>query len=92
MDFACGLGQTGLWEVMDRFLTAGSRWSALGEGYADDCDVGKAGKKACKNCTCGRAEMEEQQQQQGEGVKISAGMLTDNPKSACGNVSVEWTP
>ncbi len=46
---------------------------------ADDCDVGKTGKKACKNCSCGRAEMEEQ------GVKVTADML-DNPQSACGNV------
>ena len=50
-------------------------------GIADDCDVGKSGKKACKNCTCGRAEMEQQ-----EGVKVTADML-DNPQSACGNVS-----
>ena len=49
-------------------------------GLADDCDVGKTGKKACKNCSCGRAEMEEQ------GVKLTADML-ENPQSACGNVS-----
>ena len=50
------------------------------ENTVDDCEVGKSGKKACKNCTCGRAEME-------SSVTIS---LTeeqiDNFKSACGNV------
>jgi len=25
---------------------------------ADDCEVGSSGKKACKNCTCGRADAE----------------------------------
>mmetsp|Transcript_41751 Transcript_41751/g.99037 ORF Transcript_41751/g.99037 Transcript_41751/m.99037 type:complete len:263 (-) Transcript_41751:308-1096(-) len=39
----------------------------------DDCEVGKGGKKACKNCTCGRAD----------------GTLTEeqmnNPTSACGS-------
>ncbi|GAX85596.1 hypothetical protein CEUSTIGMA_g13011.t1 [Chlamydomonas eustigma] len=44
----------------------------------DDCDVGKSGKKACKNCTCGRAEMEEQ------AVKLTPEML-ENPQSACGS-------
>lgn len=45
----------------------------------DDCEVGKSGKKACKHCTCGRAEME-------ESGKLS---LTDeqlnNPQSSCGS-------
>jgi len=48
---------------------------------ADDCEVGGGGKKACKNCRCGRADAEAQ------GVKLSQEML-DNPQSACGSVSV----
>jgi len=46
---------------------------------ADDCEVGASGKKACKNCTCGRAEgkMEE--------VKLTREML-ENPKTGgCGS-------
>jgi hypothetical protein len=45
----------------------------------DDCEVEKAGKKACKNCTCGRAELEEK-------TPLTAAQL-NNPQSACGNVS-----
>eukprot|EP00195_Chlamydomonas_chlamydogama_P011086 CAMPEP_0202891282 /NCGR_PEP_ID=MMETSP1392-20130828/1381_1 /ASSEMBLY_ACC=CAM_ASM_000868 /TAXON_ID=225041 /ORGANISM="Chlamydomonas chlamydogama, Strain SAG 11-48b" /LENGTH=268 /DNA_ID=CAMNT_0049574985 /DNA_START=29 /DNA_END=835 /DNA_ORIENTATION=+ len=45
---------------------------------ADDCEVGASGRKACKNCSCGRAEAEQ------EGVKLTQDML-DNPASACGN-------
>ncbi|XP_027082939.1 anamorsin homolog isoform X1 [Coffea arabica] len=43
-----------------------------------DCEVGKT-RKACKNCTCGRAEAEE---------KVKLGLTMDqlnNPQSACGN-------
>eukprot|EP00244_Chara_vulgaris_P003709 TRINITY_DN168_c0_g1_i1.p1 TRINITY_DN168_c0_g1~~TRINITY_DN168_c0_g1_i1.p1 ORF type:complete len:346 (-),score=54.73 TRINITY_DN168_c0_g1_i1:1284-2321(-) len=47
----------------------------------DDCEVGKGGvRKACKNCTCGRAEEE------AKGIKpvLTKDML-ENPQSNCGN-------
>ncbi len=50
----------------------------------DDCAVG-AGKKACKNCTCGRADAEAAVQK----VDLSQDML-ENPQSACGSVSLVW--
>lgn len=46
----------------------------------DDCEVGKAGRKACKNCTCGRVEMEEKQEKLG----LTSDLL-DNPQSSCGS-------
>eukprot|EP00246_Nothoceros_aenigmaticus_P008269 TRINITY_DN2282_c0_g1_i1.p1 TRINITY_DN2282_c0_g1~~TRINITY_DN2282_c0_g1_i1.p1 ORF type:complete len:340 (+),score=69.97 TRINITY_DN2282_c0_g1_i1:218-1237(+) len=46
----------------------------------DDCEVGKAGKKACKNCTCGRAETEA-----GEEFSKPTVAQLNNPKSACGS-------
>ena len=48
---------------------------------ADDCEVG-ATKKACKNCTCGRAEQEGAQDK----PRVTLAML-ENPavNSACGS-------
>ncbi|XP_076921265.1 anamorsin homolog [Bidens hawaiensis] len=44
-----------------------------------DCEVGST-RKACKNCTCGRAEEEEKVQKLG----VTMDQL-ENPKSACGS-------
>uniref|UniRef100_A0A1D1ZI56 Anamorsin homolog n=1 Tax=Anthurium amnicola TaxID=1678845 RepID=A0A1D1ZI56_9ARAE len=44
-----------------------------------DCEVGST-RKACKNCTCGRAEAEQKVLKLG----LTAEQL-DNPQSACGN-------
>lgn len=50
----------------------------------DDCEVGAGGaRKACKNCSCGRAEAEAK----GEKVQLTKEML-DNPQSSCGNCSL----
>lgn len=50
----------------------------------DDCEVGAGGaRKACKNCSCGRAEAEAK----GEKVTLTQEML-DNPQSSCGNCSL----
>ena len=53
----------------------------FGAAAADDCEIG-AGKKACKNCTCGRADAEAAVQK----VDLSQDMI-ENPQSACGSVS-----
>lgn len=46
----------------------------------DDCEVGATGRKACKNCSCGRAEEE------AAGIKATLTQdMIDNPQSACGN-------
>ncbi|KAL8054078.1 hypothetical protein ABFX02_05G114300 [Erythranthe guttata] len=45
----------------------------------DDCEVGST-RKACKNCTCGRAEEEEKVEKLG----LTMDQL-DNPQSSCGS-------
>jgi len=42
----------------------------------DDCEYGSGGRKACKNCTCGRADM--------DGNELPADQ-NENPQSACGS-------
>ncbi|MBA0763931.1 hypothetical protein Gotri_013324, partial [Gossypium trilobum] len=44
-----------------------------------DCEVGST-RKACKNCTCGRAEQEEKVQK----LELTMDQI-NNPQSACGN-------
>ncbi|KAF2071482.1 hypothetical protein CYY_007198 [Polysphondylium violaceum] len=53
----------------------------------DDCEVGKT-KKACKNCTCGRAE-EEESEAAASKPKLTKDMI-ENPgaNSSCGNCSL----
>ncbi|KIY96140.1 hypothetical protein MNEG_11822 [Monoraphidium neglectum] len=51
---------------------------------ADDCEVGKAGRKACKDCTCGRAEAEAA----GIKVQLTQEMLQNPGAGSCGNCSL----
>ena len=62
------------------------RVSVLWCAAVGDCSTG-ATKKACANCTCGRAEEEAQ----GIKASLTADML-DNPQSACGSVSFFLQP
>lgn len=54
---------------------------------ADDCEVGKTGKKACKNCTCGRADTEAGEE--APKPRLTKEML-ENPGvgSSCGSCSL----
>jgi len=55
---------------------------------AADCGSGKTSKKACKNCTCGRAEMEEQEN--GAAIPKLTREMLENPgaNSSCGSCSL----
>ena len=57
--------------------------AAAAAGGEDDCEVGKAGRKACKNCTCGRAEAEAA----GVKVQLTEEMIQNPGVGSCGNVS-----
>ena len=48
----------------------------------DDCDVGRGGRKACKNCTCGRAEREALPEAAAAAPAEASEMEVE---SACGN-------
>lgn len=66
----------------DELLTAEDLKRPAPAAKADDCEVG-AGRKACANCSCGRAEAEAA----GKPVQLTQEML-DNPQSSCGNCSL----
>lgn len=52
-----------------------------GPSGGDDCEVGAGGRKACKDCTCGRAEGG------GPPAKLTPEMI-ENPTSGCGSCSL----
>mmetsp|Transcript_10124 Transcript_10124/g.33754 ORF Transcript_10124/g.33754 Transcript_10124/m.33754 type:complete len:114 (-) Transcript_10124:98-439(-) len=61
-------------EIMDEDSLLSEKDLKAAPKPASDCEL-SGGRKACKNCTCGRAEMEE------NGGKAAAAA----PTSACGN-------
>jgi hypothetical protein len=53
----------------------------LAAAAAADCGAGAAAKKACKNCTCGRADGE------AKPVQLTREMLENPTSGGCGSVS-----
>eukprot|EP00897_Mesotaenium_endlicherianum_P007606 jgi/Mesen1/6874/ME000352S05935 len=64
----------------DSLLTAEDLAPPAAVPSSDECGPANVGKKACKNCTCGRAEMEVQE----ETRKLTLDQV-ENPQSACGS-------
>ncbi|CAI5951230.1 unnamed protein product [Closterium sp. NIES-65] len=59
---------------------------------AAGCGTAKTARKACANCTCGRAEMEAAEEAGGEGGQGKSKLTLDqiaNPESACGSCGGE---
>ena len=52
----------------------------------DDCEVGKGGRKACKNCTCGRADMEGNMLDAADGDAAAA--AAEPPAGGCGSCAL----
>ena len=77
-------------ELMDEddLLTEADKMPPLPPPSISDCGTGST-KKACKNCSCGRAEMEAAEEKGGVAVKISTQDVVDGavdlPTSACGS-------
>lgn len=65
-------------------LSADELRAAPPAAAGDDCEVGKAGRKACKNCTCGRADAE------AAGVKVALTQARMGAWSVLGLRGVEW--
>lgn len=70
-------GEPSVLNLLDSFVHHSLNRDAFAVG---DCEVGST-RKACKNCTCGRAEEEEKVEKLG----LTMDQL-NNPQSACGNV------
>eukprot|EP00197_Chlamydomonas_leiostraca_P002831 CAMPEP_0202857484 /NCGR_PEP_ID=MMETSP1391-20130828/405_1 /ASSEMBLY_ACC=CAM_ASM_000867 /TAXON_ID=1034604 /ORGANISM="Chlamydomonas leiostraca, Strain SAG 11-49" /LENGTH=262 /DNA_ID=CAMNT_0049536289 /DNA_START=84 /DNA_END=872 /DNA_ORIENTATION=+ len=67
----------------DELLTEEDKQRPVAAPAADDGGDCSTSRKACKNCSCGRAEKEAA----GEKVALTQEML-DNPQSSCGNCSL----
>lgn len=76
-------GNGGVEELVDEdtLLTEEDKARPQAPPSRDDCEAGASGRKACKNCTCGRAEDEAPQ------IKLTTDMLENPQPTGCGNVS-----
>ncbi|CAA0838830.1 Anamorsin homolog [Striga hermonthica] len=73
------LGKKPTWKIGSSFSIKKISQALPKVQIVGDCEVGST-RKACKNCTCGRAEAEEKVEKLG----LTMDQL-DNPQSACGN-------